>query len=245
MLEIVSADPFTGDRGKFAERDGFVVGFAFGSDKRDANLTAPNGAHTLAGVAAVTLAKSVFVESPSADFSQVFFVNPSLADSHHIGAVIEHEAVTVGVAEEVEGDDVATAIDGGDGLIAGIDPDQFGVSFGGLFSDPLGVWLAIFLSANNVARFVNDPGQAGIFAMNFPKFVAADRGGGEEVPPKAIMPVSLYPEVFPVPQGGSSGENDVFPGHDRGGDRQENKEEKTLHAERMESDRPGIKTGER
>lgn len=174
MLEIVSANPFSGDRGKLAERDGCVVGFAFGSDKRDANITAPNGTHTFAGVAAVALAESVFVESPSADFSQVFFVNPSLADSHHIGAVIEHEAVTVGVAEEVKGDDVAAAIDGGDGLITGIDPDQFGVSLGGLFSDPLGVWLAIFLSANDVARFVNDPGQAGICAMNLPKFVAAD-----------------------------------------------------------------------
>lgn len=174
MLEIVSADPLTGDRGKSAERDGFVVGFAFGSDEWDANFTAPNGAHTFAGVTAVALAKSVFVKSPFADFSQVFFVNPSLADSHHIGAVIEHEAVTVGVAEEVEGDDVAAAIDGGDGLIAVINPDQFGVPFGGLLSDPLGVWLAIFLSANDVARLVNDPGQAGIFAMDFPKFVAAD-----------------------------------------------------------------------
>ena len=173
-LEIVSADPFAGDRGQFAERDGFVVGFAFGSDKRDADFTAPNGAHAFAGVAAVALAESVFVERPSADFSQVFFVNPSLADSHHIGAVIEHEAVTVGVAEEVEGDDVTAAIDGRDGLIAGIDPDQFGVSFGGLFCDPLGIGLAIFLSANDVARFVNDPDQTGIFAMDFPKFVAAD-----------------------------------------------------------------------
>lgn len=174
ILEIVSADPLAGDRGKFAERDGFVVGFAFGSDQWDANSTTPNGAHTFAGVAAVALAESVFVESTSADFSQVFFVNPSLADSHHIGAVIEHEAVTVGVAEEVEGDDVAAAIDGGDGLIAGINPDQFGVPFGGLLGDPRGVWLVIFLSANDVARLVNNPSQAGIFAMDFPKFVAAD-----------------------------------------------------------------------
>ena len=45
-------------------------------------------------------------------------------------------------------------------------------------------------------------------------------------------------------QGGSAGENDVFPGHDRSGDRQENEEEKTLHEERMGSDGPGIKTGE-
>ena len=174
ILEIVSADPFAGDRGKSAERYGFVVGFSFGSDKRDADSTTPNSAHTFAGVAAVALAESVFVESTSADFSQVFFVNPSLADSHHIGAVIKHEAVTVGVAEEVEGDDVAAAIDGGDGLIAGINPDQFGVPFGGLLGDPLGVWLVIFLSANNVAWLVNNPSKAGIFAMDFPKFVAAD-----------------------------------------------------------------------
>lgn len=174
ILEIVSADPLAGDRGKSAERDGFVVGFAFGPDKRDANFTTPNSAHTFAGVAAVALAESVFVESTSADFSQVFFVNPSLADSHHIGAVIKHEAVTVGVAEEVEGDDVAATIDGGDGLITGINPDQFCVPFGGLLGDPLGVWLVIFLSANDVAWLVNNPSKAGIFAMDFPKFVAAD-----------------------------------------------------------------------
>lgn len=59
------------------------------------------------------------------------------------------------------------------------------------------------------------------------------------------MPVFLYPEVFPASQGGAAGENDVFPGHDRSGDRQENEEEEALHVVRMESDGAGIKNGER
>lgn len=204
------ADPAAGDGGHFSFGEGGVVGFSFGSDEGGAEGAFPDGGHAFAGVAAPALAEGVFVKGAAVDFAKVFFVNPSLADGHDVAAVVEHEAVSVGVAEEVEGGDVAKAIDGGNGLAASADPDESGFAFGSLFGDPFGVGFAVLPAAELVAVFVDDPGDGGAFAVGFFDFVHAHGGGADEVGPPAVVAIVLDAEVFPFPGGRATAEDDVL-----------------------------------
>jgi len=97
-------------------KDG-VVGFATSADEGVADFLAPDGAHAFTGVAAVALAEGGASEDGAADATEVVFVNPGLADGHDVTAVVEHEAVAIGVAKEVEGDNGVSraSVEGVDG----------------------------------------------------------------------------------------------------------------------------------
>ena len=221
------ANPGAGDGGEAAVGDGFVVGFAAGTDEGVADAAAPDLGHAFAGVAAVALADGVAGEDGAFDFAEVAFVNPGLGDGHDVAAVVEHEAVAVRVAEEVEGGDGSRglAVHGGDGLTTGVDPDEFGVAFGGLFADPGGVGFAVFPTAGDVAGFVNDPDDFGLFAVGAAEVVHADGGGADEVAPEAVVSIAFDAEVFPFAQGGSATEDDVTGlGGDEGRDEEAEKE---------------------
>ena len=161
-------------------------------------------------MAAVTLTGGILIEGTSADFTEIFFVNPSLADGHDIAAVIDEEAVLVRVAEEIEGDDVALSVDRGDGLRASADPDELGFALGGLFLDPRGVGFAVFFSSEDVTGAVDDPSDGGIFTIGTVEFVHAHGGCAHEVGPPAVVAILLHAEIFPLPKCWSAAEDDVL-----------------------------------
>ncbi len=152
--------------------EGDIVSFTTGADEGVAEGFTPVCAHGFAGMAAIALADAVSVEDGTADFSEFFFVNPGLAHGHDITAVVEHEAVAVRVTKVIKGGDGArrVVIHGANSGGATIDPDEFDVSFGCVFSDPLSVGFFIFPSPEDVARFVDDPGDFCAFIISAADF---------------------------------------------------------------------------
>lgn len=96
----------------------------------------PNGRHTFTCVAAPALAKGILREDAAVDLLEVSFVNPGLADCHYVTAVVEHEAVAVGVTKKIESNDISLEVDRGNYLSASIDPNKLSISFDCLFFDP-------------------------------------------------------------------------------------------------------------
>lgn len=166
------------------------------------------------------------MKGAAADSAEVVFVNPALADSHDVAAVVEHEAVAIGMAEEVEADDVAAGVDGGDCLWPGVDPDELGFALGGLLGDPGGVGLAVIAAAREVAVFVNDPSDLSAVSVGFAEFVHAHGGGADEVGPPTVVSVFFNAEVFPLSRSGATAEDDVLFGEEGGreGDEKKQKE---------------------
>jgi len=214
-----------------------VVCFATGTDEAGTERFVPDGAHAFSGVAAVALADGVFGEDAAADLGEVLLVDPSLAGGHDCAAVVEHEAVAVGVAEEVEGADAAggAGVEGADGLAAGADPDELAISFGGLFLNPGRVGIAVLLAALGVAGAVNDPDEIGVGSVGAADLDHAEGGGADEVGPPLVMSLAGDAEIFPFPEGGAAAENDVFlgGGGHGGGQSEGQAEEEDSHVARM------------
>ena len=190
------------------------------------NLAFPDSGHALAGVAAPALAKGIFVKSSATDLSEVAFVDPALADGHDVAAVVEHEAEAIGVAEVIEGDDVLMGVDGGDRLGAGVDPDEFSVSLGGLLGDPGGVGVTVIAAAGEVAIFINDPSDLGAGSVCSAEFVHPHGGGADKVGPPTVVAVFFDAEVFPLSRSGATAKDNVLFGEKWGCKGDEEKQEK-------------------
>ena len=201
------------DGGESSKGKGGVIGLSLGSNEGESESALPHGTHTLAGMAAPALAGGVFGKGSTANFAEIFFVNPSLANGHDVTAVVEHEAEPVGVPEEVEGADVAACVDGGDGLGAGADPDESGLSLGCLLGDPSGVGISVFTATADVAIFVNDPSDGDVIAVSFAEFIHAHGGSPDEVSPPTIVAILFDAIVFPLSASRSSTEDDVLLRH--------------------------------
>ena len=144
-----------------------VVGLADRADKTITNLPSPGPAHALACMAAVALAPGFSVEYGSPYLCEVPLMNPRLGDSHYLAAVVEHERITIGVAEEIEGKNRTgrECINRLDCFLSIFDPDESAVALGRLRLDPLRIGLSIALGTVDVSGPVYDPEQVGIFSM--------------------------------------------------------------------------------
>ena len=129
-------NPLAGNGGHFTKRERCIVGFSFGANEGESHMAFPNGRHTFTCVAAPALAKGILREDAAVDLLEVSFVNPGLADCHYVTAVVEHEAVAVGVTKKIESNDISLEVDRGNHLSASIDPNKSSISFDSLFFDP-------------------------------------------------------------------------------------------------------------
>lgn len=94
--------PAAFDDGHFALANDGVEGFAAGTFEGDSDGAFPDGAHAFSGVAAPAFAIGVAVEDGGFDAWEVALVEDGGGCGHDFVAVIEHEGIAVGVAEEVE-----------------------------------------------------------------------------------------------------------------------------------------------
>lgn len=142
----------------------------------------------------------------------ITFVEPGCGDGHDVAAVIEHKGMFVGVAEEVEGfhGTVGAGVVFCDEVTGGAEPDESGVALVCLFSDPLHVGFAVLATAGFVAFAVDHPDEGRLFALGQTDFRHAEGGSADEVRPPTIVAVILDTEVFPFPEGGSTGYDEVF-----------------------------------
>ena len=126
--------------------DDRVISRALGSLKSYAYFAFPDLTHAFSGVAAPALAVSVFGKDRTLDLGEIIFVKPDRGGTDDVVAVIEHEAVLVRVAEEIECLDRAAwaVVDFLNELAGAIEPDQRDVSLFGQVGNPSGVRLAIF-----------------------------------------------------------------------------------------------------
>ena len=94
-------------------------------------------------------------------------MTPRLGDGHYLATVVEHERITIGVAEEIEGKNRTgrKCINRLDCFLSAFDPDESAVALGRLRLDPLRIGLSIALGTVDVPGPVYDPEQVGIFSM--------------------------------------------------------------------------------
>lgn len=114
------------------------------------------------------------------------------------------------MAEEIKIDDVALSVDRGDGLVSRVNPDKLCFALCGLFLDPGGVRLAIFLTTENVSRAINDPSDGGIFSVSTAEFVHAHGGSADKVGPPTIMAITLDAKILPFAERRAAAQDDVF-----------------------------------
>ena len=164
-------------------------------------------------------------------------MNPSFGYSHHMVAVVEHEAIPVGVAEEVEGEDRTSgaAVNCRNRLRSAAHPDKLAVTFVGLLPNPREVGFSVCARPGDISGTIDDPDEFCLFAMCEPDFGHPEGGSAYEVGPPAVVLLVLNAEVLPLPEGRSSAENDVLPGRcGESGSGEENREkEKESHAPKM------------
>lgn len=192
------ANPASGDVWELGFGDGAVVGFALGTDEGITDGAFPEGTHAFTGVATVRLAGGVLGEDGAFDTAEIVFVNPCLAGTENVVAVVKEEAVFVRVAKEVEADDGARGmgVDGVDRLASGADPDELDLAFARLLGDPAGEGFAVLASTGDVAGLEYDPSDAGVGAVGLSEFVNADGRGANEVSPKTVMAIRGWSVVF-------------------------------------------------
>lgn len=205
------ANPAPGYGGEVGFGNRTVVGFALGTDEGGADGAFPEGAHAFTGIATVRLARGVLGKGGGVDFAEVIFMNPGVARSEDVVAVVEEEAVFVGVAKEVKADDGACGVrvDGVDRLVGAVDPDEFDLAFGGLAVDPCDEGVPVFAATGYIAGLVNDPGDARIRSVCFSNFVNANRRSTDEVPPEAVVTINRGAVAFFFEKCRPPAENDV------------------------------------
>ena len=118
-------------------------------------------------MAAIALADGPLRKDRAPDLPKVPLVNPGLGYGHDLIAIIEHEAIPVGVAEKVKGEDRTSGpgIDCGDRLRSASYPDELAVAFVGLLLNPGGIGFPIGDCTSHVSGPVNDPDKLGLFPM--------------------------------------------------------------------------------
>ena len=121
------------DRVELTLADDGVVGGADRALEGDADGAFPGRAHAFSGMAAPALAVGIAGEYRGPDAGQVALVQPGGGGRHDFIAVIEHERIAVGMAEEIERGDGAfgAGVDGADEVAAAVDPDELDAILGG------------------------------------------------------------------------------------------------------------------
>lgn len=209
---MVLSGPAAVALGHFAVSDHGVGGFAFGSDEWEIEVFFPCFGHGSASVATPGFANGISGENGGIEFGKVAFMKNGNRCCHDVTAVIEHECMFVGMSEKVVGQDglARTGVDFRDVVSGGVEPDQCGVAFGGLFGNPSGVGFVILSTSGIVSGFVNQPDERRIFSVSGADFRHTQGGSTNKIGPPTVMAIILNPVIFPSAESRASANNDVL-----------------------------------